>query len=103
MLRSSALRLAKKWNQGSGFIGVNDAEPWHPMGNVYSGESLAHRRVLPSFMKDEYDFDTQQGISPLARNWATMYGGAGKYQWMRSYQKLYEQGGGARKRTVCAS
>ncbi|KAJ9452833.1 hypothetical protein DIPPA_10730 [Diplonema papillatum] len=97
MRRSSLCLLSTpRWNQGTLLVGVNDAEPWHPMQDIFAGENRRTKRVLPTFMKEEYDYDTYLTISNLTKNLASMEGGStARWRWLRKYQKTYEIPGGA--------
>ena len=104
MLRLTATQLkmsGKKWNQGTEMFGVNDKEPWHTYSTIFTGDmNEGHRRVQPTFMKEEQDISSRNKESPIAKNIASMYGGHKNQQWMRPYNKLYEREGGVWRRQV---
>eukprot|EP01064_Diplonema_japonicum_P001357 TRINITY_DN1086_c2_g1_i3.p1 TRINITY_DN1086_c2_g1~~TRINITY_DN1086_c2_g1_i3.p1 ORF type:complete len:155 (+),score=5.30 TRINITY_DN1086_c2_g1_i3:55-519(+) len=101
-MKRSAMRLLStpKWNQGTMTVGVNDSEPHHPINDIYAGEAKRARRTVPSFMKEEYDYDTYLTFSWMTKNLSSMNGSSEKTQWIRPYQKIYEAPGGVRSRSL---
>ena len=89
-----------RWIQGTNTQGVNEAEPYHPAGMVFAGESKG-RRVLPTFMKEEYDYEEYLHVGKFTRAQSDMKGGERKFGSMRKYNKVYELPGGISKRGVC--
>eukprot|EP01063_Lacrimia_lanifica_P020199 TRINITY_DN27531_c0_g1_i1.p1 TRINITY_DN27531_c0_g1~~TRINITY_DN27531_c0_g1_i1.p1 ORF type:complete len:160 (+),score=51.42 TRINITY_DN27531_c0_g1_i1:64-543(+) len=101
-MKRSALLLrlgGKKWNQGTTFAPANPVEPWSPIPQVFAGENRRAKRTLPSFMKEEWDFDSYTYYSWMMKNMASMNNGSNRAKWVRSYQKLYEAPGGVPSRT----
>eukprot|EP01060_Flectonema_neradi_P010294 TRINITY_DN17401_c0_g1_i1.p1 TRINITY_DN17401_c0_g1~~TRINITY_DN17401_c0_g1_i1.p1 ORF type:complete len:165 (+),score=14.78 TRINITY_DN17401_c0_g1_i1:60-497(+) len=88
---------SSRWIQGTNTVGVDESEPWHPAGAVYAGESTG-KPVMPTFTKEEWDFDNYVSTGKYTRVQSDMRGGERRYATMRRYNKLYELEGGIKSR-----